>query len=246
MNRVALVTGAAGGIGSATVMAYSDAGWDVVAVDRRVTGTLPKRVEFVQADLATDAGVAESFARVGDRGRLDALVNNAAVQVARPALDLSTEDWDKTMASNLRACFLAARAAFPYLQKTHGCIVNVASVHALATSPGMAAYAASKGALTALTRALAIEFAPAGVRVNAVLPGAIETSMLQEGLKRTGGDRESNARAQLEARTPLGRIGRPEEVAQAILFLSTAETASFVTGQSLVVDGGAMARLSTE
>lgn len=245
MKRVALVTGAAGGIGFATVAAFVAAGWHVLAADRRAPAVGGEGVEGIEADVSVESGVEELVSRLAPLARLDALVNNAAVQISRPVLELTPEEWDETLRVNLRAAFLTSRACFPALKTAGGSIVNVASVHAQATSKDMSAYAASKGGLVSLTRSLALEFASAGIRVNAVLPGAVETEMLREGFKRSGGDAD-RARADLIARTPLARIGRPEDIAQAILFLATAELASFITGQCLTVDGGATARLSTE
>lgn len=247
MNRTAVVTGAAGGIGGAAVRAFVEAGWKVIAVDRKPIGEAREEVEVVQADVSIESDVGRIFDRPSLReAGLHALVNNAAIQLPGPAVDSSARAWDQTMQTNVRAAFLAARAAYPLLRLVGGCIVNIASVHALATSGEMAAYAASKGAMVSLTRALALEFGPVGVRVNAVLPGAVETSMLQEALQRGGAAAASAARARLVERTPLGRVGRPEEIAQAILFLARPEASSFITGECLVVDGGAMARLSTE
>jgi NAD(P)-dependent dehydrogenase (short-subunit alcohol dehydrogenase family) len=148
---------------------------------------------------------------------------------------------------NARAAHVTAVAALPLLRAAKGSVVNVASIHALATSPGMSAYAASKGALVALTRSLALEFAAEGVRVNAVLPGATDTPMLQAGLQR--GEvfgSAATAASQLAKRHPLGRIGHPDEVARAIYFMADDKWSSFVTGTTLLVDGGAFARLSTE
>jgi NAD(P)-dependent dehydrogenase (short-subunit alcohol dehydrogenase family) len=179
-------------------------------------------------------------------GRLDALVNNAAIQINKPILTTSTAEWDEVMASNMRSAYLTAKHGFDLLRAARGSIVNVSSVHALATSAGIAAYAASKGGLLALTRAMAIEFGPDGVRVNAVLPGAVDTPMLRESLGRLEGrDLEAKLQA-LGGRTPLGRVGRPAEIAEAILFLADGERSSFITGQALTVDGGAMAQLRTE
>jgi len=129
-----------------------------------------------------------------------------------------------------------------------GSIVNVGSVHAIATSANIAAYAASKGALSALTRALAIKFAPDQIRVNAVLPGAVKTDMLLAGLQRghLSGDRPDQLLDNLGRKTVMGRVGTSEEIARAILFLADANQSAFMTGQSLVIDGGATARLSTE
>jgi glucose 1-dehydrogenase len=153
------------------------------------------------------------------------------------------------MASNLRSVFLSTKLAYPlFKQANGGAIVNVSSVHAVQTSANIAAYAASKGGLLALTRAMAIEFAPDNIRVNAVLPGAVDTPMLRAGLGRGhAGDGDIQTRLDnLARRTVNGRVGRPEEIAQVIYFLSDSEQSSFITGQAMIVDGGATARLSTE
>lgn len=249
-TRVALITGVAGGIGAATAQAFARAGWRVVGVDRRPAGEAPPEIDHFIRD---DIGAAEAAARVVEavrvrEGRLDALVNNAAVQVCKSLLDTTVAEWDAVMAVNVRAVFLAAKAAFPLLRAHQGAIVNVSSVHALATSSCIAAYAASKGALLALTRAMALEFGPQQVRVNAVLPGAVETSMLHDGLQRghIGGLDVGAMVRGLGQKHVMGRVGRPDEIAQAILFLADGARSSFMTGQSMVVDGGATARLSTE
>jgi NAD(P)-dependent dehydrogenase (short-subunit alcohol dehydrogenase family) len=249
MKRVVLVTGAAGGIGRATVAVFHDEGWETVAVDRSAAGGFPSGVEFHQADVSDPAAV-EGLARWlrEKTDRLDALVNNAAVQIVKPLISTTVEEWDAVMASNLRSIFLTAREAYPLLRAARGAIVNVSSVHAVATSVEIAAYAASKGGSLALTRAMALEFARDGVRVNAVLPGAVDTPMLHAGLMRghvAGGTLEERM-ADLAGRTVMGRIGAPEEIARTILFLADSTQSSFMTGQSVIVDGGATCRLSTE
>jgi len=249
MKRYALITGAAGGIGRATTELFASEGWETIAVDRREAEPFPPGVLSRRADVAVPADVEALFAWLGERtDRLDALVNNAAVQICKPMVDLSVEEWDAVMASNLRSAFLTARAGHRLLRAAGGAIVNISSVHALATSRDIAAYAASKGGLVALTRALALELAPDSIRVNAVLPGAVDTPMLHAGLSRdhVAGDSVEARMADLGSRTVMGRVGRPEEIAQAILFLADGRRSSFVTGQTLVVDGGATARLSTE
>jgi len=153
------------------------------------------------------------------------------------------------MASNLRSVFLGAKLAYPLLKAAGGgAIVNVSSVHAVATSANIAAYAASKGGLLALTRAMAIEFAPDNIRVNAILPGAVDTPMLRAGLNRghVGGATIYDRLENLARKTVNGRVGKPEEIAHAIYFLADDTQSSFMTGQALIVDGGATARLSTE
>jgi NAD(P)-dependent dehydrogenase (short-subunit alcohol dehydrogenase family) len=249
MNRVVLVTGAAGGIGEATVAGFVAAGWEVAAVDRRFQHSERGEVRLYPTDVSLPESIQQLFGELAsDFGRLDALVNNAAIQVNKPIVETSVDDWDKVMASNLRSAFLMARHSHPLLRLSHGAIVNVSSVHAVATSVGLAAYAASKGGLAALTRAMAIEFAADGIRVNAVLPGAVDTPMLRAGLGRghLGGGSVEESLAELSRRSLLGRVGMPVEIASAIRFLADGGTSSFITGHLLIVDGGATARLSTE
>lgn len=249
--KTVLITGAAGGIGRATVALFAQKNWQVIGVDRAEFGdSFPKNGLFIRADISRPEEMEAIFALVRQfTERLDALVNNAALQVAKPLLETTTEEWDAVMASNLRSVFLGVKLAYPLLKAAGGgAIVNVSSVHAIQTSANIAAYAASKGGLLALTRAMAIEFAPDNIRVNAILPGAVDTPMLRAGLGRghLSGQDVQERLENLARRTVNGRIGRPEEIAHAIYFLVDEEQSSFMTGQALVVDGGATARLSTE
>lgn len=249
--RTVLITGAAGGIGRATLDLFNEMGWRVIGVDRATFGEgFPSQGLFIQADISIGEHIENIFAQTRQfTDHLDALVNNAAVQIAKPLLETSVEDWDAVMASNLRSVFLSVKLAYPLFEAAGGgAIVNVSSVHAVATSANIAAYAASKGGLLALTRAMAIELAPKDIRVNAILPGAVDTPMLRAGLGRghvQGGDilqRLDN----LARKTVNGRVGRPEEIAHAIYFLADNTQSSYMTGQALIVDGGATCRLSTE
>jgi len=251
LPRTILVTGAAGGIGRATVALFAEYGWRLIGVDRALFGEgFPADGLFIQADISDPETLERIFIQArGFTDRLNALINNAALQIAKPMLDTSVEEWDAVMASNLRSVFLSVKLAHPLMKAAGGgAIVNVSSVHAVQTSANIAAYAASKGGLLALTRAMAIEFAPDNIRVNAILPGAVDTPMLRAGLGRGhvgGGD--IHARLEnLASKTVNGRVGRPEEIAHAIYFLADEAQSSFMTGQALVVDGGATARLSTE
>lgn len=237
-----LITGAAGGIGRATVQLFSEKDWIVIGVDRNDFGEdFPTNGLFIQADISDP----ENLERIYDAVKsftdtLDAVVNNAALQVVKPLLETTVEEWDAVMASNLRSVFLGAKLAYPLLKnRGGGSIINVSSVHAIATSSGVGSYAASKGGLLALTRSMAIEFAQDDIRVNAILPGAVNTPMLSAHLDQV---RLEN----LAKRTVNGRIGMPVELAHAIYFLADGEQSSFMTGQSIVVDGGATAKLSTE
>jgi glucose 1-dehydrogenase len=249
MTKTVLVTGAAGGIGRATVESFEESGWTVIAVDRQPGSAFSDSVQTVVADVSIPESVDRLFEEVlQTTDRLEALVNNAAIQICKPLVDMQPDEWDSVMGSNLRSVYLTARRGYPLLKRARGSIVNVSSVHALATSIDLAAYAASKGALMALTRAMALEFAPDGIRVNAILPGAVDTKMLRDGLDRghlSGLTVEEQLKA-LGKRTALGRVGRPNEIARAIQFLVDEEQASFMTGQAMIVDGGATARLSTE
>ena len=249
MKRVALITGVAGGIGQATAQAFAEGGWHVVGVDRQHADDLPGVAHFVQADISDPLAQEYIFGQVTtNEERLDALINNAAVQIRKPILETTAAEWDRVMSNNLRSVFLGVRHAYPLLRQQKGAIVNVSSVHAVATSRNIAAYAASKGALLALTRAMALEFGPDGVRVNAILPGAVDTKMLRAGLTRghAQGDSMEELVRGLGSKHVMGRVGHPEEIAPAILFLADNTRSSFMTGQALIVDGGATARLSTE
>jgi len=250
-KKVVLVTGAAGGIGRAVVALFSNHGWLVIGVDRQdFDSGFPTDGLFIKADISNPGHMSQIFKKAASfNPKLDAIVNNAAVQIFKPIMETTTEEWDLTMASNLRSVFLGTKLVYPLLKSAGGgAIVNVSSVHAVATSANISAYAASKGGLLALTRAMAIEFAPDNIRVNAVLPGAVDTPMLRSSMSRGQfGDTSLKQRLDnLAGKTVNGRIGTPEEIAHAIYFLADVTQSSFMTGQALVVDGGATARLSTE
>lgn len=250
-KKTMLITGAAGGIGRATVHLFAQSGWRVIGVDRAEFGEgFPEEGLFIRADISDPNQIQEIYARAsGYSSTLDAVINNAGYQISKPLIETSVEEWDMVMASNLRSVFLGAKLAYPLLKAAGGgAIVNTSSVHAVATSANIAAYAASKGGLLALTRALAIEFAPANIRVNAILPGAVDTPMLRAGFNRghVGNGSMTERLENLARKTVNGRIGQPDEIAHCIYFLADNTQSSFMTGQALIVDGGATARLSTE
>jgi glucose 1-dehydrogenase len=249
--KIILITGAGGGIGRASVQLFARKGWRVIGVDRSPYGEgFPDKGLFIHADISRPEAAEEIFVQLRTFSPvLDALINNAAVQVAKPLVETTVEEWDAVMASNLRSVFLFVKLAHPLMKAAGGgAIVNVSSVHAVQTSANIAAYAASKGGLLALTRAMAIEFAKDNIRVNSILPGAVDTPMLRAGLDRghvSGGDVQSRL-DNLARKTVNGRVGKPEEIASAIYFLADDTQSSFMTGQALIIDGGATARLSTE
>jgi glucose 1-dehydrogenase len=250
-QKVVLITGAAGGIGRATVHLFAEKGWRVIGVDRALFGEdFPANGLFIQSDISHPESMDAIFRQVSAfTETLDALVSNAAVQVEKSVIDTTVEEWDMVIANNLRPAFLLSKLTHPLFKMAGGgAIVNVSSVHAVQTSANIAAYAASKGGILALTRAVAIEFAKDNIRVNAILPGAVDTPMLRAGLNRghlVGEDIHARL-DNLARKTVNGRVGEPEEIAHAIYFLADNDQSSFMTGQAMIVDGGATARLSTE
>lgn len=251
-NQTVLITGTAGGVGRATAQAFLDEGWHVLAVDviKQPKPPLPSGVTFVSMDISDPPAVDKLFETFsGQMGNgLHALVNNAAVQITKPLVETTAEEWDRVHAVNLRAPFLVTKVFYPALKTAKGSVVNVSSVHALATSADIGAYASTKGGLLALTRAMAIEFGGDGVRVNAILPGATDTPMLEAGLNRDhvkGGSLDQR-KADLANKILLKRLAAPEEIARIIYFLADSGQSGYITGQSIVADGGALARLSTE
>lgn len=247
MKRV-LITGVSGGIGAATAELFLRKGWTVFGTDM-IRGTICSQLNFFwEGDVSTPELWQEIVDCSEMQDGLDALVNNAAVQVSKSIAATDVETWDHVMAVNLKSAFLSMKYITPLLEKKTSAIVNISSVHAVSTSRNIAAYAASKGGLVALTRAAALELAVKQIRVNAVLPGATDTQMLEGGLDRghLAGNSLEALKNDLSGKTPCGRIGTADEIAQAIYFLADSSCSSFVTGQALVVDGGVLAKLCSE
>lgn len=239
-SKVALVTGAARGIGLATARRFLAEGWRVALLDiegellkRAVAGIAdPDSTMTLHCDVSDAAGVAAAIDAVGKRfGRLDALVNNAGIAVFTPIMETSDADWSRVMEVNLTGPFLCTKAAVPVMREQGGgAIVNITSISGLRASTLRSAYGTSKAGLAHLTKQLAVELASVGIRVNAVAPGPVETAMAKA-------VHSPEIRADYHDAIPLNRYGLEEELAEAIFFLCS-DRSSYITGQILAVDGG--------
>jgi len=249
-GRVALITGGAAGIGRAICLQLAREGAAVAVTDRaeeagRETLDLIEKSGgvgiCVRMDVAEEAEVVSAIEQVLRRfGRIDALFNNAGIELSRTLHDTTTEAWDRVLGVNLKGMFLVSRQVLPVMMRQgRGAVVNTSSISGLLGWPGSAAYCASKGGVIALTRQMAVDYAPHGIRVNCICPGSTLTPMIERlfGVEK---DPEASRRS-IEAMHPLGRLARPEEIAEAALFLAS-EEASFITGAALPVDGGYTAK----
>jgi NAD(P)-dependent dehydrogenase (short-subunit alcohol dehydrogenase family) len=229
--KTALITGAAHGIGRATARLLLAAGWCVAAVDlkagdlSRVFDRRARRVTIIEGDIGEETIAERAVAAAMEKfGRLDGAVSNAGIMIRKPIRQLSLAEWRRVLDVNLTAAFLLAKAAERPLRKTSGAFVSIASTRAEMSEPNTEAYSATKGGLVALTHALAISLAP--VRVNCVSPGWIATKDYNK------------LRRKDHAQHPVGRVGKPEDIAEIVAWLLDGQRSGFVTGANFIVDGG--------
>lgn len=243
-GHVALVTGAGRGLGFAIAKALHEAG-AIVAVNDRTAKSCAvaitrlgggERLIAAPADLSTPAGPAQAVAACGNR--LDFLINNAAVNVEKPVAETDDAHWDTHLNVNLRAPFLATQAALPLLKASKGCIVNIASelgLHAIANN---VAYVSAKHGLVTMTKAMAIELAPLGIRANALCPGTMDTELMRDCAADSGDP--AAYYAAFNRYHPIGRLASPDEIASFVLTLLS-PAAAFMTGSAIAIDGGSSA-----
>ncbi|WP_205499860.1 SDR family NAD(P)-dependent oxidoreductase [Rufibacter psychrotolerans] len=245
-DKVVLITGGAQGIGRGMAQAFSGVGARVIItdLDPEAGGDALAwleaqylKAEFYPCDVSQEDQVQHLMEQIGQQyGHLDVLINNAGIAspARKPLAQLPMKEFDQVLAVNLRGPFLCAKYALPLLEKAlHPAILNISSTRAFMSEPDTFGYSASKGGLEALTHSLAVSLGPQRIRVNAISPGWIETGLWQK----EGAKKEPNHSPQDKAQHPVGRVGTPEDIAQAALFLCS-DKACFITGQRLVIDGG--------
>ncbi len=241
-DKVILITGINGGIGNCLGKFFMNKKWTVIGLDIKESKELNCNI-FYQCDLSNEEQIKNIVKQLNCK--INVIVNNAAFQICKKLVDSTYEEWNKVMNINLRSVFLLSKYLYPKLQDNSNInltssIINISSVHATHTSKDIGIYATSKGGLTTLTRSMAIEFAEHGIRVNAILPGAINTEMLRSHFP------DPKDLETLKKKHVIGRIGEPSDISEMVYFLSDNKKSGFITGQSFYVDGGATIKLSSE
>lgn len=237
-GKRALVTGGASGIGEATCRLFTEAGAEVIVADIDETrGTALaaelSRARFLRMDLTEEESVKAGF---GSLDRLDVLVNSAGIGLVGGIEETGTDDFDRLMRVNVRGAYLAAKYALPLLKASRGNLVNIGSVAGLIGIRKRFAYCATKGAVVAMTKQIAVEY-PTEIRANCICPGTVDTPFLEAYLEKYHKHEKTEMRQQLNARQPLGRLGKPDEIAGMALYLAS-DRAAFVNGSVLTIDGG--------
>jgi len=241
-GKTAFVTGGSGGIGSAICERFAREGAQVIAADLKQAGELPNVVEYLAYDVTDDAVCRDTFAGLAERwDKLDILVNAAGIEIEKTIEDTTLEEWNRIFAVNVTGMFLTSKYALPLLRKSAGAsVINFGSYDGYIADPGLAAYCATKGAVHALTRAMACDHGPEGIRVNAICPGYVDTPMLQSFFGESG-DIESLKQAVRDVH-PVRSYGTPEDIANLVNWLASDE-ARYASGQLWVLDGGLSAQV---
>lgn len=239
MKKHVLITGAARGIGEGISEAFKNNGWNVIGVDLNEKDD----ENFYSADVSSTKDLEKIFVFLKEKEvTLNCVINNAAVQVEKDIISTTFEEWTTVIATNLNSVFYTTKIFFPLFKETS--IINISSIHAKITSKTLASYVASKGGISSLTRAMALELAEYNIRVNSISPGAIDTPMLRKGLGRNSD--EETALSNLIETTPLKKLGTPQEIAQIALFLADNNKSGNITGSDFPCDGGVGAKLASE
>lgn len=241
-GRTAFVTGGTGGIGQAICERFVREGAEVVAADLQKTAGQPEGVTFVHYDVTDEATVISTFQQLAKNwGRLDILVNAAGIEIEKTIEQTSLEEWNRIFAINVTGMFLTSKYALPLLRNSDGAsVINFGSYDGYIADPGLAAYCATKGAVHALTRAMACDHGPEGIRVNAICPGYVDTPMLQSFFGESG-DIESLKKAVRDVH-PMRTYGQPQDIANLVNWLASDE-ARYASGQLWVIDGGLSAQV---
>jgi meso-butanediol dehydrogenase/(S,S)-butanediol dehydrogenase/diacetyl reductase len=241
-GKTAFVTGGSGGIGVAICERFAAEGASVIAADLQTPANLPSSVEFREFDVTSEATVTATFDTLAQQwGKLDILVNAAGIEIEKTIEDTTLEEWNRIFAINVTGMFLTSKYALPLLRKSTGAsVINFGSYDGYIADPGLAAYCATKGAVHALTRAMACDHGPEGIRVNAICPGYVNTPMLQSFFGESG-DIESLKQAVRDVH-PLRTYGEPRDIANLVNWLASDE-ARYASGQLWVLDGGLSAQV---
>lgn len=237
-KKIALVTGGASGIGAATARELARAGAHVLIADLNLAAAQSLAAELPSAkavamDVTNSTSIAAAFVNIP---QLDILVNNAGIGLVGDITRTSEEDFDRVMRVNVHSVFLVTQAAFPLLLASHGCIVNIGSVAATVGVKQRFAYCASKGAVLAMTRQIAVDY-PKELRINCIAPGTVQTPFVEGYLEKYHAHEKEKIRAELVARQPIGRLGTPEDIASLVRYLCSRE-AEFINGALIPIDGG--------
>jgi L-fucose dehydrogenase len=245
-DKVALITGSSKGIGEGIAREFAREGARVVITSRHADegekiaaecGAAQGRAIYVQTDVTQSASIQHAIARAVEAfGRLDCVVNNAGYHISKNVIDTTEEEWEFIQATNLRSTFLMSKYAVPHLIATRGNIINISSMVGHVGQPNACAYAATKGGQIAMSKNMAIDLAPHGIRVNVICPGWIQTPLVEDWFGQQ--EDEGEARKYIYGQHPLGRIGTIEECGRAAVFLASESESAFITGITLNIDGG--------